>query len=108
MFLSTESNFFLDNLPEAFDIYSKHYENICIFSNFNVIPEKNDMISFISYDQFYFKSANGSMIDLFLSTNKYLFQKANSFETGITDHHHLIATVIQKTYERSPPKFLVC
>ena len=105
MFLSTQSNFFLDNLPEAFDIYSKH---ICIFSNFNVIPEKNDMISFISYDQLYFKSANGSMIDLFLSTNKYLFQKANSFETGITDHHHLITTVIPKTYERSPPKFLVC
>ena len=66
------------------------------------------MINFISYDQLYFKSANGSMIDIFLSTKKHLFQKANSFETSITDHHHLIATVIQKTYEISPPKFLVC
>ena len=53
-----------------------------------------------------FKSANGSIIDLFLTTNKYLFQKTNSFETGINDHHHLIATVLKATYERFPPKLL--
>ena len=41
------------------------------------------------------------MIDLFLTTNKYLFQK-----TGISDHHHLIATVLKTTYERFPPKLL--
>ena len=51
-----------------------------------------------------FKSANGSMVDLFLTTNKYIFQKTNSFEIGISDHHHLIAAVVKTTYERSPPK----
>ena len=54
-----------------------------------------------------FGSANGSTIDLFLSTNKYLFKKTNSFETGITDHHHLIDTVLKTTYERFPPKLLM-
>ena len=43
------------------------------------------------------------MIDLFLTTNKYLFQKTNSFEIDIIDHHHLIATVLKI---RFPPKFL--
>ena len=51
-----------------------------------------------------FKSANESMIDLFLTTNKYLFQNTNSFETRASDHHHLIATVLKTTYVRFPPK----
>ena len=45
-----------------------------------------------------FKSANGSMIDLFLTTNKHLFQKTDSFETDISDNHHLIATVLKTTF----------
>ena len=46
------------------------------------------------------------MIDLFLTTNKYLFQKTNSCETGISDHHHLTVTVLKTTYQRFPPKLL--
>ena len=53
-----------------------------------------------------FKSVNGSTIDLLLTTNKYLFQKTNSFETGISDYHPLIATVLKTTYERFPLKLL--
>ena len=36
-------NFFLDKLSEALGIYSKHYENICIFGDFNVTQENSDM-----------------------------------------------------------------
>ena len=77
------TNFFLDELWEALDIYSKHYKNICIFGDFNAILENNDMINFISNQCLSnlikgptcFKSANESTIDLFLTTNKYLSQK---------------------------------
>ena len=109
------NRFFLDKLSEALDIYSKHYENICIFGDFNTTLENNDMICYFMSNQCLsnlikcptcFKSANESMIDLFLTTNKYLSQKTNSFETGISDHHHLIATVLKTTYERFPPKLL--
>ena len=107
-------NFFPDKLSEALDIYSKHHENICIFGDFNATPENNHMINFMSNKCLSnlikgptcFKSVNGSTINLFLTTNKYLFQKTNSFETGISDHHHLIATVLKTTYERFPPKLL--
>ena len=100
-------NFFLDKLSEALDIYSKHYEYICIFRGFNATPENNDMINFMNNQRLSnlnkgptcFKSANGSMIDLFLTTNKYLFQKTNSFEVGISDYHHLIAKLLKTTYE---------
>ena len=107
-------NFFLDELSEALDIYSKHYENICIFGDFNATSENNHMINFMSNQclsnqikgRTCFKSVNGSTTDLFLTTNKYLFQKTNSLETGISDHHHLIATVLKTTYGRFPPKLL--
>ena len=46
----------------------------------------------------------GSVIDLFLATSKYLFQKATSFETGISNH--LIVMVLQTTYERFSTKLL--
>ena len=105
-------NFF--QLSEALDIYSKHDENICIFGDFKAIPENNHMINFMSNqflsnlikDSTCFKSVNGSTIDLFLATNKYPSKKTNSFETGISDHHHLIATVLKTTYERCLPKLL--
>ena len=107
-------NFFLDKLSEALDIYSKHYGNIWIFGDFNATPENNHMINFMSNQclsnlikgKTCFKSLNRSTIDLFLTTNKYLFQKTNSFETGINDHHHLIATVLKTTHERFSPKLL--
>ena len=66
----------------------------------------NQCLSNLIKDPTCFKSANGSTIDLFLTTYKYLFQKTNSFETGIGDHHHLIATMLKTTYERFPPKLL--
>ena len=48
----------------------------------------------------------GSVIDLFLTTNKYLFQKTNSLETSISDPHPLKAVVLQTTYERFSTKLL--
>ena len=59
-------SFFLDKLSEALDIYSKHYEDICIFGDFNATPENNDIINFMSNQclsnlikgQTCFKSAN--------------------------------------------------
>ena len=81
-------NLFLDKLSAALDIYSKHYENICTLGDFNATPENNDMINFMKLSNLIltkgptcFKSANGSMINLLLTTNKYLFQKTNSFKT---------------------------
>ena len=41
-------NFFLDKLSEAPDIYSKHYENICIFGDFNATSGNNNMSNGLS------------------------------------------------------------
>ena len=49
-----------------------------------------------------FKSSNGSAADLILTNNSYLYQKSQSFETGISDHNHLICTMLKSEYEMQP------
>ena len=51
-----------------------------------------------------FKSIEGSCIDLILTNKKSYFQKSNTFETGISDHHLLIYTILKSTYEKLPAK----
>ena len=47
-----------------------------------------------------FKSSNGSAIDCILTNNSYFYQKCKSFETGISDHHHLICSMLKRKYEQ--------
>ena len=54
----------------------------------------NRCLSDLSKGPTCFKSANGSTIDLFLTTDKYLFQKLL-----ISDHHHLTANVLKRASE---------
>ena len=51
-----------------------------------------------------FKSSNNSFIDLILTNNSYLYRKSQYFETGFSDHHYLICTMLKSKYERMPPK----
>ena len=98
---SQNIKFFLDKLSEVLEIFSKHYKNILIFGDFNATSENFDMINFIN-DRCRtnlikipncFKSTNGTKID------RLLFQQTNSFETGISDHHHLITFMLKATFE---------
>ena len=52
-----------------------------------------------------FKSSQGRCIDLILSTkSRGSFQKSFSFETGVSDHHHMICTMLRTTHTPLPPK----
>ena len=51
-----------------------------------------------------FKSVDGRCIDLILTNKKHSFQKSQSFETGVSDHHHLIYTMLKTTFTHIPPK----
>ena len=96
-------NYFLNSLSEGLDFYSEHYENICILGDFNAKPlnlrltlflENQNLKSMIK-NPTCFKYSTGSAIDLILTNNSYLYQKSQSFETGISDHHHLICTMLK-------------
>ena len=48
----------------------------------------------------------GSCIDLFLTNRKYSFKCNDSYETGISDHHHMIYTMLKSCFNDTEPKLL--
>ena len=40
------------------------------------------------------------MFDIILSNRKYCFKHAESFEIGLSDHHHLIYSMLKTAFEK--------
>ena len=70
------------------------------------------MKSFLQKHTFYnivkqntcFKVDGDSCIDLLITNSKFSFMTANSFENGLSDHHHLIYTILKTKFEKLKPK----
>ena len=70
---------------------------IACFMNFFSLPS-------LLHDPTCFKSGDGRSIDLTLSNKSMSFQKSNSLETGISDHHHLVYILLRSKYTKAPPQ----
>ena len=49
----------------------------------------------------------GSCIDLILTNRRYSFKHTSSTETDLSDHHHLISSMMKTIFEKEEPKVLV-
>ena len=54
-----------------------------------------------------FKGDGGSCIDLLITNLKFSFMMTNSFETGLSDHYHMIFTILKTKFEKFEPKKLI-
>ena len=54
-----------------------------------------------------FKDDGGSCIDVLITNSKFSFMKINSFETGLSDHHHMIYTILKTKLKKNEPKKLI-
>ena len=103
---------FNSEISKLIDIYLKLCENIVILGDFNMEPKDPKMTPLIEDCNLYnlihnptcYKTENGRCIDLILTNKKHSFLKSRSFETGYSDHHHLIYTMLKCTYTKVPPK----
>ena len=85
-----------------------------VFGEINVEPTNPVMINFMDSQNFTnliknntcFKGV-GSCIDLILTNRKYCFKNTSSYETGISDHHHLIFSIMKTTFASEEPKKFV-
>ena len=108
----TDITNFLKNISHAIDFYSKSFDNILIVCDFNSNPQTPAISNFISENSLFnhmkdktcFKSDKGTCIDLILSNKKYSLQHTGTVDTGISDHHHLVYTMLKTTYAKLPPK----
>ena len=102
---------FLDCISTFIDHHSK-YDNIIILGDFNMTPDDSHIMSFINDHNLYnlikeptcFKSPQGKCIDLILTSQKYKHKFSQTFETGFSDFHKMVYTMLKTTFTKLPPK----
>ena len=85
------------------------YEKVIVLGDFNIEAENKAMKDFLQEHTFYnmmkqntcFKGDRGSCIDLLITNSKFSFMKTNSFETGLSDHNHMIYTILKTKFDDS-------
>ena len=66
---------------------------------------EHDLISLIQNNTCF--KGEGSYTDLILTNRKSSFKNSNSFEISLSDHHHLIYSMLKTTFHKEEPKTLI-
>ncbi len=102
--------YFLDKLSECI-LYFSSFDSIIVIGDMNLEPDSPEISSFIESHSFFnhmkektcWKSTQGSCIDLILSNRKYSLFNTGTLETGLSDHHLLVYSMLKTTYQKLPP-----
>ena len=107
---SQNSEYFLNELDKTIDYFSVSYDNHVVIGDFNLEPSTGILKTFMNSNALYnlinvdtcFKG-KGTCIDLILANRKYSFKITNTFETGLSDRHDMIYTMLKSTFEKAEP-----
>ena len=106
---------YLHCLSKGLDKYISQYDNIMLLGDLNVEisdPVLNDFCSVynlfsLAKEPTCFKNPNNpSCIDLFLTNCPRSFQNTLTIETGISDFHKMVITVMKVFYKKQRPKII--
>ena len=108
---SQSQDHFFKSLGKAVDHYSEKYDNYLFFGDFNTVETDQQIRSFMdSYDlnnlvkePTCFRAENPRCIDLILTNRYRSFLHTTTFETGLSDFHKMIVTVLKTTYAKTGP-----
>ena len=103
---------FTFEISNILTFYWSTHDSILLMGDFNMVPnnpklseliDNHDICTLIS-EPTCFKSINPTCIDNFLTNKKICFMKTLTFETGVSDHHKLISTMLRSTFAKGKPK----
>ena len=111
---SQNKEYFLSHMTNIIDFYTNRYDNYILIGDFNLEPNTKQVAHFLERhcltnlvkDKTCFKSPKGTCIDLILTNRGRSFQHTSVFETGLSDHHLLIYTMLKTTFCKLPPKII--
>ena len=106
---------FTNRLSSIIDYYSPKYKNLILIGDFNLSIENQHLDALIqayNLNNFInkptcFQSNTPTYIDLLLTNKKNLFKLTNTFETGISDHHKLVSTILKSGSFKGKPKIKI-
>ena len=108
---SQDSVFFLNSLTKIIDVFADKYDNYLIMGDFNLesgntiltnFLDSNNLTNLIKTNTCF--KGKGSSIDLILTNRKYHFKYTSSYETGLSDHHHMIYAMLKSSFVNVEPK----
>ena len=102
------------HLERIIDFHTKSIQNMLIFGDLNMkVTEPAMQLLYQQYSLFSmirsptcFKRPQGKYIDLMLTNSKHSFFGSQTFETGFSDFHEMIYTILKTTYTKLPPKII--
>ena len=106
---------FFQNVGKSMDKLISQYDNIILIGDFNVEPHETSLSEFceihnlknLVMEPTCFKSlTNPTCIDLILTNRSMSFQHTTVIETGISDHHKMVLTVMKSTFPKISPKII--
>ena len=94
---------FLNKMSSIMGYYLQTYENIPTVDDFNISVDNSYLEDFMqSYGlsslinkKTCYQSNTSSCTDLTLSNRESLFKLSDTFQTGVSDHHNLVCTVLK-------------
>ena len=111
---SQNKQYFLEKLSDIIDHFASIYDNDIILGDFNIEPSDSILKTFMQSPNLFnliksntcFKG-RGSCIDLILTNRKFCFKNSSTFQTGLSDHHHLIYSMLKTTFKKEGSKRLI-
>ena len=103
---------FIASITKIADFYSQKFENLFIIDDLNMMTENthlNDLLQMYDWtalikERNYYQSQNPNCIDHLLTNRKALFKTCQTFESGLSDHHTLVSTILKSGTFKGPPK----
>ena len=86
------------------DFFADTYDNYLIMGDFNIGQSDPSLKAFLNSNNIY--NLIKSNTCLFLTNRKYSFNFSGSYEASISDHHHMIYTMLEPCFNNIEPKVL--
>ena len=105
-------SYFLSNVSKVIDANLSNYENFIIIGDFNAVGTDSALNEFcamynlknlISEPTCYKNADNPTLIDMILTNRARSFQNSMTIETGLSDYHKMIYTVLKLDFKKKDP-----
>ena len=105
----------IEALSKSIDLHSSLYDNFIFLGDFNATIKETSVKDFCDFYNLRslinvptcFKNYNNpTCIDLILTNRARSFQNSCTIETGLSDFHKMIVTVMKTTFRKLPPKVI--
>ena len=109
------ANFFFEEMGKAIDHYSNRSENFIVLGDSTIKEKQEEIKTFMEIYQLKiliqqptcFKSDNPKCIDLILTNRPSSFQNSGTIETGLSDFHSMIVTILKGGFMKRGPRIVL-